>query len=148
MAKSSLITGLDIGTSSIKIAVAQKRPEEENLEITYAASQPSRGVRRGVVVDAEAAAKCIGETLRAAQLAMGHNLEEVYISVNGGHIFAPGRMDWFRFPAPTAVFPPKMLTASCRRPEQFPCLQTRRLLIFIRANSRWTESPASKMPWE
>jgi len=87
MAKSSLITGLDIGTSSIKIAVAQKRPEEENLEITYAASQPSRGVRRGVVVDAEAAAKCIGEALKAAQLAMGHNLEEVHISVNGGHIF-------------------------------------------------------------
>ncbi|MFZ3100147.1 MAG: cell division protein FtsA, partial [Minisyncoccales bacterium] len=87
MAKSSLITGLDIGTSSIKIAVAQKRPEEENLEITYAASQPSRGVRRGVVVDAEATAKCIGEALKAAQLAMGHNLEEVHISVNGGHIF-------------------------------------------------------------
>jgi len=88
MAKSSsLVTGLDIGTGSIKIALAQKKSGQEGLEIIYAGRRPSRGVRRGVVVDAESAAKCVGEAVKGAELAVGHNLEEVYVSVNGSHIF-------------------------------------------------------------
>ncbi len=88
MAKySSLVTGLDIGTGSIKIAVVQKKPGQEGLEVVYAGRQVSRGVRRGIVVDPEITSKCIGEAVKAAELAVGRDLEEVYISVNGSHIF-------------------------------------------------------------
>jgi len=88
MAKSSsLVTGLDIGTGSIKIAVVQKKAGQEGLEVIYAGRQASRGVRRGIVVDPEITSKCIGEAVKAAELAVGRDLEEVYISVNGSHIF-------------------------------------------------------------
>jgi cell division protein FtsA len=88
MAKfSNLITGLDIGTSSIKIVVAQKKAASNGLEILYAGQKPSRGVRRGVVVDAENAAKCIADAVKDAELAVGRDLVGAYTSVNGGHIF-------------------------------------------------------------
>jgi len=83
----TLITGLDIGTSSIKIVVAQKKAAGEGLETLYAGHRPSRGIRRGVVVDAEAAARCVQESVKDAELAVGHKLAGAYISVAGSHIF-------------------------------------------------------------
>lgn len=83
----TLITGLDIGTSSIKIVVAQKKAAQEGLETLYAGRRPSRGIRRGVVVDVEAAAKCVREAVKDAELAVGHDLAGAYISVGGSHIF-------------------------------------------------------------
>jgi cell division protein FtsA len=88
MAKfSPLVAGLDIGTSSIKIVVAQKKSSGEGLDTIYAGQRPSRGVRRGVVVDAEAVSRCIGEAVKDAELAVGRELAGAYISVNGSHIF-------------------------------------------------------------
>ena len=87
MAKSlPLFVGLDIGTGFIKIAAGQKKSGDD-LEIIYAGQTPSRGVRRGVVFDVEAAAKCIAEAVEKAEMSLGHNVEGVYISVNGSHIF-------------------------------------------------------------
>ncbi|UMX47697.1 MAG: cell division protein FtsA [Candidatus Nealsonbacteria bacterium DGGOD1a] len=82
-----LITGLDIGTSSIKIVVAQKKAAGEGLDTIYAGQRPSRGVRRGVVVDVEAAARCVQEVVKDAELAVGRKLPGAYISVGGSHIF-------------------------------------------------------------
>jgi len=83
----TLITGLDIGTSSIKIVVVQKKAGQEGLETLYAGHRPSRGIRRGVVVDAEAASRCVQEAVKDAELAVGHKLTGAYISVAGSHIF-------------------------------------------------------------
>ena len=83
----TLITGLDIGTSSIKIVVAQKKAAQEGLETLYAGRRPSRGIRRGVVVDVEAAAKCVREAIKDAELSVGHKLAGAYISVGGSHMF-------------------------------------------------------------
>lgn len=87
MAKSSLVAGLDIGTGAIKIAIAQKKSGQEDLDIVHVGQQPSRGVRRGVVTDYEIVAKQIGEAVKSAELATGHEVQEVYVSVNGSHIF-------------------------------------------------------------
>jgi cell division protein FtsA len=88
MAKSSsLVTGLDVGTGSIKIAVAQKKSDQDGLEIIYTGRQPSRGVRRGVVIDSELASRCVAAAVKSAELAVGRDIEEAYISVNGSHIF-------------------------------------------------------------
>ncbi|MCU0653111.1 MAG: cell division protein FtsA [Candidatus Pacebacteria bacterium] len=88
MAKSpTIITGLDIGTSSVKIVVAQKKASEDGLETLHAGQVFSRGVRKGIVVDAEAAARCIQEAVKNAELAVGRRLQGAYISVGGSHIF-------------------------------------------------------------
>jgi len=82
-----IITGLDIGTDSVKIVVAQKKGAQEKFEVLYAGQKPSKGIRRGVVVDADAAAKCVQEAVKDAHLAVGRKLENAYISVNGSHLF-------------------------------------------------------------
>ena len=88
MAKSPIIiTGLDIGTSCVKIVVAQKKAAGNGLETLYASQTPSRGVRKGVVIDVESAAKCVQEAVRGAEQAIGHKLPGAYISVGGSHIF-------------------------------------------------------------
>lgn len=87
MAKSlPLFVGLDIGTGFIKIAVGQKK-SANGFEIIHLGRVPSRGVRRGVIFDVEAVAKCVREAVEGAELAVGHDLNGVYISVNGSHIF-------------------------------------------------------------
>jgi len=83
----TIITGLDIGTSSVKIVVAQKKAQGEGLETLYAGQRPSRGVRKGVVVDVENASRCVQEAVKDAELAVGRKLAGAYVSVNGGHIF-------------------------------------------------------------
>jgi len=88
MAKSPIIiTGLDIGTSSVKIVVAQKKAAGEGLETLYAGQIVSRGVRKGVVIDVEIAAKCVQEVVKGAEQAIGRKLPGAYISVGGSHIF-------------------------------------------------------------
>jgi cell division protein FtsA len=88
MAKSpTLITGLDIGTDSIKIVVAHKNASSNGLEVLFAGQRPSRGVRRGVVVDAESVAKSVQELAKDAQMAIGRKPAGAYIIVNGSHIF-------------------------------------------------------------
>jgi len=109
MAKSpTIITGLDIGTSSVKIVVAQKNSHGLGLETLFAGIKPSRGVRKGVIVDVELAARCVQEAVKDAELAVGRNLAGVYVAVGGSHIFAPLRAAWYRFRAPIIVFPKRM----------------------------------------
>ena len=57
MSRGQIVTGLDIGTSTIKILVAQKRADA--LDIVASASIPSFGLRRGVVMNIEETAKNI-----------------------------------------------------------------------------------------
>ena len=49
---SSLVAGLDIGTSSIKVVIGS-RTDDGGVSIVGAGSAPSRGLRKGVVVNIE-----------------------------------------------------------------------------------------------
>ncbi len=59
MAKPSIITGLDIGTSAIKILVASKKPKESELEVMSLIQEPAAGVRKGVVIGMEEVSDCL-----------------------------------------------------------------------------------------
>lgn len=88
MAKAKIITGLDIGSSSLKALMATKGPEEENLEVLGQIEVPSFGVRRGVVVNVERVAKDIEEILSQLQNETGQKINEVYVNLGGSHIFS------------------------------------------------------------
>ena len=87
MAKSPLITGLDIGTSTIKILVAVKKAQSSDLEVLYAGQKPSFGVRRGVIVDAEEVARCVKNAVKDAELGVGQEIDSFYVNIGGSHIF-------------------------------------------------------------
>jgi cell division protein FtsA len=89
MAQDEIIVGLDIGSSSIKVAVGQRSNEKENnpkLHIIGAVEQAAEGINRGVVTSIEDASASVTKALDKAQNATGLPIESAYVSISGGHI--------------------------------------------------------------
>ncbi len=81
----NLIVGLDIGTSKIVCIVAEVS-EEGRLEVIGMGSHPSRGLRRGVVVNIESTVNAIQRALEEAELMADCKIREVYTGIAGSHI--------------------------------------------------------------
>jgi cell division protein FtsA len=81
----NLVVGLDIGTSKIVCIVAEIN-DEGVLEIIGMGSSPSRGLRRGVVVNIEATVNAIQRALEEAELMADCKIREVYTGIAGSHI--------------------------------------------------------------
>ncbi|OGA49126.1 MAG: cell division protein FtsA [Betaproteobacteria bacterium RIFCSPLOWO2_12_FULL_62_13] len=80
-----LIVGLDIGTSKIAAIVSEIGPEG-GFEIIGMGSHPSRGLRKGVVVNIETTVNAIQRALEEAELMADCKIREVYTGIAGSHI--------------------------------------------------------------
>ncbi len=80
-----LIVGLDIGTSKIVTLVAEVTPEG-GINILGMGSAPSRGLKKGVVVNIEATVAAIQRALEEAELMANCKITQVYAGVSGSHI--------------------------------------------------------------
>ncbi|MBS0320842.1 MAG: cell division protein FtsA [Proteobacteria bacterium] len=81
----NLIVGLDIGTSKIVALVAEVAPDG-GFNIVGMGSAPSRGLKRGVVVNIEATMASIQRALEEAEAMGDCRIAEVYTGVAGSHI--------------------------------------------------------------
>lgn len=81
----SLTVGLDIGTSKV-VAIVGKRGETGEVEIVGIGSHPSRGLKRGVVVNIETTVNAIQRAVEEAELMAGCNIHSVYAGIAGSHI--------------------------------------------------------------
>jgi len=81
----NLIVGLDIGTSKIAAIVAEIKPEG-GFEIIGMGSHPSRGLKKGVVVNIETTVSAIQRALEEAELMADCKISEVYTGIAGSHI--------------------------------------------------------------
>lgn len=86
MAKSNIITGLDIGTSNIRVVVASYKEGEEKPKIIGVGDAPSSGMRKGVVVDIDEVTESIKKAVEQASLSSGLSIDHVYLSIGGNHI--------------------------------------------------------------
>ncbi len=82
-----LIVGLDIGTSKIVALVAEATPEG-SLNILGMGQSPSRGLKKGVVVNIEATVSAIQRALEEAELMANCKITHVYTGIAGSHIKA------------------------------------------------------------
>jgi len=80
-----LIVGLDVGTSKIAAIVAEVKPEG-GFEIIGMGSHPSRGLKKGVVVNIETTVNAIQRALEEAELMADCKIREVYTGIAGSHI--------------------------------------------------------------
>ena len=80
-----LIVGLDIGTSKIIAIVAEVKPEG-GFEVIGMGSSPSRGLKKGVVVNIETTVSAIQRALEEAELMADCKISEVYTGIAGSHI--------------------------------------------------------------
>ncbi|MFN0040768.1 MAG: cell division protein FtsA [Burkholderiales bacterium] len=77
--------GLDIGTSKIAAIVAEMRPEG-GFEVIGMGSAPSRGLKKGVVVNIESTVTAIQRSLEEAELMADCKIREVWTGIAGSHI--------------------------------------------------------------
>ncbi|MBM3356221.1 MAG: cell division protein FtsA [Betaproteobacteria bacterium] len=80
-----LMVGLDIGTSKIAAIVAEIKPEG-GFEIIGMGSHPSRGLKKGVVVNIDTTVNSIQRALEEAELMADCKIREVYTGIAGSHI--------------------------------------------------------------
>ena len=84
-AKEQIIVGLEVGTSKI-CAVVGEVVEAGNISIIGVGQAKSEGVRKGEVIDLEAAGESIHKALAEAEESAGVEIHNVFASVTGGHI--------------------------------------------------------------
>jgi cell division protein FtsA len=81
----NLLVGLDIGTSKIACLVGEER-EDGLIEIVGVGTHPSRGLKRGVVVDIESTVQSIQRAVEEAELMAGCEIHSVHAGIAGSHI--------------------------------------------------------------
>jgi cell division protein FtsA len=80
-----MIVGLDIGTSKV-VAVVGEVDLDGSIEIVGIGSHPSRGMKKGVVVDIESTVNAIQRAVEEAELMAGCQIHSVYVGIAGSHI--------------------------------------------------------------
>jgi cell division protein FtsA len=81
----NLIVGLDIGTSKVVAIVGEVLPDG-TIEVVGLGSHPSRGLKKGVVVNIESTVQSSQRAVEEAELMAGCQIQSVYAGIAGGHI--------------------------------------------------------------
>ena len=81
----NLIVGLDIGTSKVA-AVVGELTGEKTIEVIGFGCTPSRGLKKGVVVNLESTVHSIQRAIEEAELMAGCQIKSVFAGIAGSHI--------------------------------------------------------------
>lgn len=82
------IVGIDVGTTKVCTLIAERNEENGRLRIIGVGVAPSRGLRKGVIVNVDEATKAIRESKEKAERSSGYMIEGAFVSVAGDHISA------------------------------------------------------------
>ena len=85
--KGEIITGIDLGSSTIRIAVGQINSEGE-LHIVGLGEGPSEGIGKGVVASIEDTVSSISACAEQVERMTGQPIENAYVGVSGTHIIS------------------------------------------------------------
>jgi len=80
-----LLVGLDVGTSKVVAIVGELSPDGK-IEVVGFGSSPSRGLKRGVVVNIESTVQSIQRAVEEAELMAGCEINSVYTGIAGSHV--------------------------------------------------------------
>ena len=83
--KSNYIVGLDIGTTKICCIIGEIK-DNDKIDIIGIGQYPSRGLRKGVVVNIDSTVESIKNAVEEAELMAGCEIDSVYVGIAGGHI--------------------------------------------------------------
>ncbi len=82
--RENLVVGLDIGTTKICAIVGALT--DEGLDVVGIGTSPSRGLRKGVVINIESTVNAIRKAIQEAELMAGCEIKSVFAGIAGGHI--------------------------------------------------------------
>ena len=90
MAKSKIISGIELGSSKLATVVAQVTYDEVSFErsvnIIGVSSVDSRGIKNGQIVDIEEAVEATIASVEGAERMAGFNLDNAYIALGGAAV--------------------------------------------------------------
>ncbi len=97
MAKSTIYAGLEIGTSKICVVVGEAK-RDGTIKILGVGQAPSRGVRKGEIVDFSKVQTCLNDALVRAEEPSDVMIRTVFLGVTGGHIESLNSRGAWRLP--------------------------------------------------
>jgi cell division protein FtsA len=80
-----IVVGIDVGTSKVCTLVGEVR-DNGDLRVVGVGLVPSRGLRKGVVVNVEDATKVLAASVAEAERSSGYKLDRAYVSISGKHV--------------------------------------------------------------
>src|SRR6058998_4308712 len=80
-----LVVGLDVGTTKVCAIITEPAPRG-SLNVIGVGSAPSRGLRRGIVVNIDSTVEAIKAAVAEAEQMAGVEISGVYAGVAGGHV--------------------------------------------------------------
>jgi cell division protein FtsA len=79
-----IVVGIDVGTT--KVCTLVGRQEEKAIRILGVGIEPSEGIKKGVIVDLEAAAQAIVRSVEKAEQTSGVEINSALVSLAGAHV--------------------------------------------------------------
>ncbi|HMO52432.1 MAG TPA: cell division protein FtsA [Kiritimatiellia bacterium] len=79
------IAAVEVGTSRIRVMVGEIQ-DEDHVQVIGLGECPSRGIRKGEIIDFDAALSCLKIALDQAEKNADAEIKQVFIPVTGGHI--------------------------------------------------------------
>ncbi|TFG86713.1 MAG: cell division protein FtsA [Chromatiales bacterium] len=80
-----IIVGLDIGTSKV-VAIVGELQDDNQIEVIGFGSHPSKGLKKGVVVNIESTVISIQRAIEEAELMAECDIHQVYAGIAGSHV--------------------------------------------------------------
>ena len=84
MAENEIIAGLDLGTTKVCAIVAEQT--HDGLDVIGIGSVPSKGLKKGVVVNIESTVQAIRAAIEQAETMAGVEIGTVYAGIAGSHV--------------------------------------------------------------
>ncbi len=85
MAKDKIVCGIDVGSSKVSTLIATVA-EDGRISLIGVSATPSKGVKKGQVVDIDEAVDSITESVEAAERMAGYSVSQAYVSMGGPQI--------------------------------------------------------------
>ncbi len=113
MARDKLHVGLEIGTTKVCAVVAESRANGE-LRLLGVGESPSRGVRKGEIVDFSNASKCVHDALADAEDRSDREIDSVWLGVTGAHIVGFNHRNSANLPAESEITDTEIEEVECK----------------------------------
>ena len=84
MGKVQTIAGLDVGTSKVALVIGELTPT--GVDVIGIGQHPSRGLRKGIVVNIDSTVEAIKRAVAEAEQMAGVEIESVFASIGGAHL--------------------------------------------------------------
>jgi cell division protein FtsA len=79
------VVGIDIGTSRVLVLVGEV-DEKGDMRVVGVGSAPTKGVKKGVIVNVAQATASISDAVQQAEQTSGYQIERAYVGVTGAHL--------------------------------------------------------------